>query len=67
MSMQVWMAFLYKLDFALEMWQKSAGDNAMIVNTKGWDDTWKAVGVGVYEQYAVIWFGKEVDSNRIIK
>lgn len=47
---------------ALNGWKSSAGHNAVIVNQGSWKDmNWKAVGVGIEDGYAVIWFGVEED------
>lgn len=49
---------------AIESWKKSAGHNAVMVNLDVWQDArWQAVGMGINQRYAVIWFGKEPDSN----
>lgn len=48
---------------ALNMWKSSSGHNAVMINQGTWaNTTWKAVGVGIYRNYAVIWFGRETDS-----
>ena len=47
---------------ALEGWQNSPGHNAVMLNQGIWADlTWNAVGIGIYENYAVLWFGEETD------
>lgn len=49
---------------ALEGWKKSSGHNAVIINQGIWSDSnWNAIGVGISKGYAVVWFGKEYDSN----
>jgi len=49
---------------ALEGWKGSSGHNNVIVNRSIWkDNNWKAVGIGVYGSYAVIWFGEESDTQ----
>jgi uncharacterized protein YkwD len=46
----------------LESWKGSPGHNAVILNEGIWSDSnWKAIGVGIYKGYAVIWFGEEPD------
>lgn len=48
---------------ALEGWKGSTPHNNVILNRAIWKDhPWKALGVGIYGNYAVIWFGKEKDS-----
>ena len=48
---------------ALKGWKHSQGHNAVILNQGTWANiTWKALGIGLYKGYAVLWFGQEVDS-----
>jgi len=48
---------------ALRSWQSSAPHNAVMINHGIWKShPWKAIGIGMYGKYAVIWFGKEADS-----
>jgi len=43
-------------------WKGSPLHNAVIVNSGAWARIkWKAVGVGIYGSYAVVWFGEEAD------
>jgi uncharacterized protein YkwD len=47
---------------ALQGWKSSSGHNAVMTNKSIWKDvTWNAVGIGIYREYAVVWFGKEAD------
>lgn len=49
-------------DNSLVGWQKSKHHNNVIINKRIWKDTeWKAMGVGIYKNYAVVWFGKVED------
>ncbi len=42
----------------LEGWKKSAGHNPLLINSGSWSKLeWKAIGVGIYGSYAVVWFG----------
>ena len=44
-------------------WKKSQGHNDVIINKSIWKNvTWNAMGIGVYGEYANVWFGKEDDS-----
>ncbi len=46
----------------LEGWQDSRGHDDVIMNRRSWKKSeWNAVGVGIYGDYAVIWFGEEKD------
>ena len=47
---------------ALNGWKSSAGHNSVIINQSKWhDNNWQAIGVGIYKNYAVVWFGEEID------
>jgi hypothetical protein len=52
---------LYALK-ALSGWKNSPDHNMVIINAGKWKHhPWKAVGVGVYDGYAAIWFGEAED------
>jgi hypothetical protein len=47
---------------ALNSWKGSSGHNAVIINQGIWSNhNWSAIGIGISNGYAVVWFGKEVD------
>jgi hypothetical protein len=47
---------------ALDGWKKSSGHNEIIINKSIWKNVkWQAIGIGIYGEYANVWFGKEVD------
>ncbi|MEX2593664.1 MAG: CAP domain-containing protein [Anditalea sp.] len=47
---------------ALEVWKKSPGHHAVLANLGPFKQAkWKAMGVGIYQQYAVVWFGEMGD------
>ncbi len=47
---------------SLRCWQGSPGHNAVMINQGIWHDIyWKAIGIGMYKGYAVVWFGTEAD------
>jgi uncharacterized protein YkwD len=49
---------------ALSGWKGSPGHNAVITSSGIWSShPWKSIGVGIYENYAVIWFGEEEDPD----
>ena len=49
---------------ALRSWQGSPPHNAVILNADTWRNiTWKAIGVGIHGDYAVVWFGEEPDPD----
>jgi hypothetical protein len=48
----------------LEGWKKSTSHNNIIINKSIWKDMkWKAIGIGIYGDYADVWFGTEEDST----
>ena len=47
---------------AISGWKKSPPHNNMMINRDIWKKlSWNACGVGLYGNYAVVWFGREVD------
>jgi hypothetical protein len=53
---------------ALSLWKESAGHNNVILNKDIWKDVeWKAMGAAMYKDYAVVWFGKETDPEKVDK
>ncbi|MEO1050643.1 MAG: CAP domain-containing protein [Bacteroidota bacterium] len=55
-------------DMALKGWQKSQAHNPLLVNTGIWKKIeWNAIGIGIYEEYAVVWFGQETDASQLVK
>lgn len=49
---------------SLRAWQASPGHNPLIVQQGYWSTyNWPAMGVGIYEGYAVVWFGSEPDPH----
>ena len=46
----------------LKCWQGSKGHNSVILNQASWKKMkWNAIGVGIYKEYAVVWFGDIAD------
>ena len=51
---------------ALTGWKQSTAHRETILNQSIWKDvTWNALGIGIYQGYAVIWFGEDVDNSSI--
>lgn len=49
---------------ALESWKTSESHNAVLLNQDIWSEmTWRAIGIGIYKGFAVIWFGEEEDGG----
>jgi len=47
----------------LNGWKKSPGHNDVIMNKKIWKNMkWKAIGIGIYGEYANVWFGSVKDN-----
>jgi uncharacterized protein YkwD len=47
---------------AVNAWQNSTGHNNLILEKDIWTGAnWQAMGVGIYEHHAVLWFGQEAD------
>ncbi len=50
----------------LEGWKKSPGHNPLIINSGTWSKVkWQAIGIGIYGQYGVVWFGEEADESKM--
>jgi uncharacterized protein YkwD len=48
----------------LKSWKESRGHNSVILNQATWKKIkWNAVGVGIYEEHAVVWFGEMEDTE----
>jgi uncharacterized protein YkwD len=48
---------------ALAGWKSSPGHNVVILTQDVWQQPWKAIGVGIHEGYAVVWFGNQRDRS----
>lgn len=46
---------------ALQQWQQNSAYQALMLNQSQWTIPWQAMGVGIYQRYAVLWLGKEPD------
>jgi uncharacterized protein YkwD len=50
----------------LEGWKKSPSHNPLIVNEGMWSNVnWKAIGIGLYKEYGIVWFGELDDPGDI--
>lgn len=48
----------------LEGWQASPGHNPLLVNLGIWKQvTWGAIGISLYKEYGIVWFGEQVDES----
>ena len=49
---------------AVKSWKNSPAHNNVIINKGDWKGrTWNAIGIGMYNGVACIWFGLEKDTN----
>ncbi len=47
---------------AFNAWKSSSGHNAVMIETGIWQEKdWGAMGIGIYQNYAVVWFGEKTD------
>lgn len=45
-------------DEGLDGWKKSPGHNPLLINSGTWEKVeWKGIGIGIYGNYGVVWFG----------
>src|SRR6185503_20257055 len=50
----------------LEGWKKSPAHNPPIINQGMWNKvSWKGIGIGIYKEYGVVWFGELEDKTPI--
>lgn len=55
-----------KAEEGLAGWQKSSGHNPVIINEGIWEKAkWRAIGIGFYKNYGVVWFGELTDDSPI--
>jgi uncharacterized protein YkwD len=48
----------------LDGWKASPGHNPLIINSEIWSKvTWNAVGIGLYKEYGMVWFGEVADET----
>jgi uncharacterized protein YkwD len=50
----------------LDGWKKSQGHNPLLINSGIWERVnWKAIGIAVYGNYGIVWFGEMPDKSEI--
>ncbi len=50
-------------DTVFRFWKKIEEANDFLLNKGNWDDkSWRAMGVGIYKSYAVLWMGQRSDA-----
>ncbi len=56
--------YVMTANYALSSWKESVHHNAVIVNLEIWKNfNWKAIGIGIYKGFSVVWFGKSIDPD----
>ena len=46
----------------IDGWKISPGHNPLLINSGNWDRVkWKAIGIGIYKEYGLVWFGEVSD------
>lgn len=54
-------------DEGLAGWQKSPAHNPLLINLGMWKDIkWEGIGIGMYKEYGVVWFGQLADDQNKI-
>ena len=49
----------------IDGWKISPGHNPLLINSGTWEKVkWKAIGIGIYKEYGLVWFGEVADSNQ---
>jgi hypothetical protein len=49
----------------LDGWKISPGHNPLLINTGIWKTVeWKAIGIAIYKEYGIVWFGDVADETR---
>lgn len=65
-EISAWASYTHTPESSLDSWKSSSGHNAVIMNTGIWKSMdWKAIGVGMRGNYAVVWFGTDEDPVKI--
>jgi hypothetical protein len=50
----------------LSGWRKSPAHDPLLINEGMWARAkWKAIGIGLYQQYGIVWFGEGEDETMI--
>jgi hypothetical protein len=53
-------------DTVFRFWKKIDEANDFMLNKGKWEDkNWRAIGVGIYKSYAVIWMGERTDNSAL--
>ena len=48
----------------IDGWKISPGHNPLLINSGTWNKIkWKAIGIGIYKEYGLVWFGEVQDDG----
>jgi uncharacterized protein YkwD len=48
----------------IDGWKISPGHNPLLINSGSWSKVkWQAIGVGIYKEYGLVWFGEAPDES----
>ena len=48
----------------LDGWKLSPGHNPLLINSGTWESVkWNAIGIGIYKEYGLVWFGEVMDDG----
>ena len=49
----------------IDGWKISPGHNPLLINSGTWENvTWKGIGIGIYKEYGLVWFGEVDDPEK---
>lgn len=49
-------------ELAFKLWKKSKSHDDVMINLRTWADVnWNAIGIGIHNGFACVWFGEEYD------
>ncbi|HEY3402266.1 MAG TPA: CAP domain-containing protein [Ohtaekwangia sp.] len=49
----------------LDGWKVSPGHNPLLINNGIWSKVkWEAIGIGIYKEYGIVWFGEVKDDSK---
>src|SRR5688572_19881031 len=52
----------------IDGWKISPGHNPLLINSGTWSKIkWNAIGIGIYKEYGLVWFGEAVDESLMVK
>jgi len=49
----------------IDGWKISPGHNPLLINSGTWEKVkWKGIGIGIYKEYGLVWFGEVEDAEK---